>query len=200
MRLMPATIILCAALLGGCDQTRTADARPATARSEHVDSLVPREEALRLFRQGLEEPESLNGGARSRDALVRDFVGALEARDTAALRAMLMTKAEYGWLYYPTNPQGLPPYDLSPALYWFMIEGRSAQGLTQALAERGGQPLRLVGYSCYAGFSQEGVNRVYGPCLVRRRQAPGDTVSERLFGPILERGGRYKFVSYANQL
>jgi hypothetical protein len=35
---------------------------------------------------------------------------------------------------------------------------------------------------------------------VRRVQAPGDTVRERLFGPILERGGRFKFVSYANRL
>jgi hypothetical protein len=31
-------------------------------------------------------------------------------------------------------------------------------------------------------------------------QAPGDTVDERLFGPIVERHGRFKFVSFANKL
>jgi hypothetical protein len=35
---------------------------------------------------------------------------------------------------------------------------------------------------------------------VLRVQAPGDTVEERLFGLILEREGRFKFVSLANQL
>jgi hypothetical protein len=36
--------------------------------------------------------------------------------------------------------------------------------------------------------------------VVRRLPSPGDSVSERLFGPIVERGGRFKFVSYANKL
>jgi hypothetical protein len=183
-----------AAAGSACD--RTPSARATTV----VDSVVPREEALRRFRAALPEVESLSGGASSRDALVRGFVRALETRDTVALRRMLMSRAEYAWIYYPTNPQGLPPYDLSPSLYWFMIEGRSSQGLTHALAERAGHPLHVVGYSCDAGFSQEGANRVYGPCLVQRRQGPGDVVAERLFGPILERGGRFKFVSYANKL
>jgi hypothetical protein len=186
--------ILIAAAGAACD--RTLSARAATV----VDSVIPRDEALRRFRIGLPEVDSLSGGERSRDALVQAFVRALAANDTAALRAMLMTKAEYAWLYYPTNPQGLPPYDLAPALYWFMIDGRSAQGLTQALAERGGRPLHIVGYTCDPAASHEGDNRVYGPCQLRRVQAPGDTVAERLFGPILERGGRFKFVSYANKL
>jgi hypothetical protein len=33
-----------------------------------------------------------------------------------------------------------------------------------------------------------------------RQEARADTMSARLFGPILERGGRYKFLSYANKL
>lgn len=49
-------------------------------------------------------------------------------------------------------------------------------------------------------LSHERVNTVFGPCLIRRVQAPGDTVSERLFRPIIEREGRYKFVSLANKL
>jgi hypothetical protein len=30
--------------------------------------------------------------------------------------------------------------------------------------------------------------------------ATGDTIGERLFGLVVERGGVYKFVSYANKL
>jgi len=187
-------VIAIAVAASGCD--RTPSARATTV----VDSVIPREEALRRFREGTPPVESLTGGERSRDALVQAFVRALEASDTNALRGLVMTKAEYAWLYYPTSPQGLPPYDLSPALYWFMLEGRGAQGFAHLLAERAGQPLRVTGYSCDRVFSQEGDNRIHGPCLLQRFQAASDTGSERLFGPILERGGRFKFVNYANRL
>jgi hypothetical protein len=191
---MTVAIVLVAAASAACDRT------PSARASNVVDSVIPRDEALRRFRVGLPEVDSLSDGAATRDELVHRFVQAVEARDTSALVSMLMTKAEYAWLYYPTTPQGLPPYDLSPSLYWFMIEERSAQGLGHLMQERAGQSLRVTGYRCDPGFSQEGENKVYGPCLLRRFQARGDTASERLFGPILERGGRFKFVSYANKL
>jgi hypothetical protein len=35
---------------------------------------------------------------------------------------------------------------------------------------------------------------------VRRRPAAGELVNERLFGLIVERDGRFKFVSLANKL
>ncbi len=165
-----------------------------------VDSVLPREEALRRFRAGLPAVESLSGGAPSREALVRAFVRALERADTVTLRALVMDRAEFAWLYYPTNPMSLPPYDLPPALMWFQLEGRSRQGIATALEDRGGRPLGYRGYRCEGATSVQGENRVWGPCLVRREQGPGDVIEERLFGPILERGGRYKFVSYANRL
>jgi hypothetical protein len=36
--------------------------------------------------------------------------------------------------------------------------------------------------------------------VVRWRNANGDTLSVRLFNQILERGGRFKFLSYGNRL
>ena len=83
---------------------------------------------------------------------------------------------------------------------WFMLDGNSRKGIVRAFDERGGRPLRYVGYACEGAPSRQGANTVWGPCVVRRLQSPGDTVSERLFGPIVERGGRFKFVSYANKL
>lgn len=165
-----------------------------------VDSALPRQQALRQFREGVPAPAALTGGARSRDALVRAFVRATEAGDTAALRALVLTRAEFAWLYYPTTPQGLPPYDLSPSLLWFLTEGASSQGLRRLLDERAGQSLGYVGHDCDPRPSREGENRVWGPCVVRRVRAPGDTVAERLFGQILERGGRFKLVSFANRI
>jgi len=173
-------------------------AGPAQAATR-VDSAVSRETELARFRDGLGEPAALAGGAASRDALVRAFVRALESRDTSALAALLLTRAEFAYLYYPTNPEAQPPYNLSPGLMWFMLEGRSRRGLTQALEQRSGQPLRYAGYSC-AASQRQGENTVWTGCTVRRHQAGAAVIDEMLFGPIIERGGQYKFVSYANKL
>lgn len=177
-----------------------ATARRGAERAAYVDSARSQAEELRRFRIGLAEPAALSGGAASRDALIRRFVTALERADTAALEALALTRAEFAYLYYPTAPQGRPPYDLSPGLMWFMLQENSRRGLSHALEERGGRALGYVGYSCDVTPSREGENTVVGPCLIRRRQADGEVVQERLFGLIVERGRRFKLVSLANKL
>ena len=182
-----------------------AERRPAAAPARHaqpthIDSLIPRDEALRRFRRGLTRVDRLNHGLSSQDALVQAFMRALERRDSTALGRIVLSKAEFAYLYYPWSPQGLPPYDLNPDLMWFMLSLQSDKGVRRALTERGGRPLHGAGFRCDGKPSEQGENIIWGPCVLRWVKAQGDTVEERLFGPILERGGRYKFVSYANKL
>lgn len=178
-------------LVGALEACRPAGARVAPQS---------RDAELATFRAGLVQPETLSGGAPSRDALVTRFVRALETRDTAALVAMHLSRAEFAWLYYPTNPQSRPPYDLSPDLMWFLEHGNSDKGVRRLLDKRAGMPLGVLSYRCDPVTSQQGANTVIGPCLVRRVTADRDTIEEPLFGLILERDGRYKFTSYANKL
>jgi hypothetical protein len=168
-------------------------------RAQHVDSIVPRDVALQRFQATARRVDALSGGAPSRDLLVHAFVRALETRDTAALRSLALDRNEFAYLYYPTAPQGLPPYDLTPELLWFMLQTGSDKGLGRALESRGGRPLPLRSYRCDSIPSREGANTVWGPCAVRYRRA-GKPVEERLFGLIIERGGTFKFVSYTNRL
>jgi len=174
------------------------DAQPRTAGV--VDSMVPRDTAIARFQRTVSRVDSLEGGTRSRDELVRRFVAALEQRDTAGLRSLLVSKAEFGWLYYPTHPEGLPPYNLTPQLMWFTLEGNSRRGYGRLLERRSGARLGFTGYRCEGEPSRQSGNTVWGPCVVLRRTQRGDTIAERLFGQILARGGRYKFVSYSNKL
>jgi hypothetical protein len=195
--LVAAAVLLAAA----CNRDRPAVTAAATTDSaphtpQHVDSVVPRAIALERFRQGTQEVTSFSGGAKSRDALVKAWVKAMEAADTTALKRMLISRDEFAWLYYPTALQGLPPYDLSPSLLWFMTDGQTAKGLRRLLEERAGKPVHYVGYTCDPKSTAEGENTVWGPCEIRQVRAPGDTVSERLFGLIVERGGEWKFLSY----
>jgi len=164
----------------------------------HVDSSVAPEVELARFREGLAVPAGLTGGASSRDALVRSFVRGLETRDSIELGDLLMSKAEFAYLYYPTHPEARAPYNLSPELMWFMLDSHSRRGLNEAWEQRGGRPLKYVGYSC-AQTLHQGKNTVWTGCMIKRRDGTG-IVEEALFGPIVERGGTYKFVSYTNKL
>ena len=80
-----------------------------------------------------------------------------------------------------------------------MLFERSEQGHAARFQRYGGRPMPLVDYDCGGGAARS-ENTVYGPCVVRWVPEAGDTVSARLFSQILERGGRYKFLSYANRL
>jgi hypothetical protein len=193
-----------AVLLGGC----RAQPKPAAQREAvkpphtpvHVDSAVPREVALARFQQASQRAAALEGGAPSRDALVRAFVRAVEAKDTATLRRLVISRGEFAYLYYPTSAQGLPPYSLSPDLYWFMTVEQSNRGVQHLVNELGGKQLSYAGYRCQGDSTVEGQNTLWGPCLIHTRQRGGDTLSQRLFGPIVARGGQYKFLSYSNKL
>jgi hypothetical protein len=185
------------AAVGAC---RRQPAQAAAASPpQHVDSVIPRDVELARFRAGLEPPVGLVGGAPTRDLLVQRFVRALERSDTVGLAALAINRGEFAYLYYPTNPEAQPPYDLSPGLMWFMMEEGSHKGLIRALEKRGGHGLGLIGHRCDGPPIHQGDNTVWSLCLVQHRDG-GDTVQERLFGPIVERGGTFKFVSLANKL
>ena len=194
--MLAGTVLL--GVVAGCENPDApAEAsRPARA----VDSLLPRDEAVRRFRVGLPPVDTLRAGAASRDALMASFIRALGAADTAALVDLAITQPEFAYLYYPTAARGLPPYDLEPGLMWFMLFEESNQGIRRALQAYGGTPARLLDYDCGAGALREGENRIYGPCTVRWRAERGDTISARLVSQILEREGKFKILSYANKL
>lgn len=200
-RLLSATsFALVVAAVVGC-RSESAPARAVdTAVAQHIDSAVPRDIALARFREPLgPEVTALASDIRSRDALVAEYVKLLAKRDTTGLSKLALTQAEFAWLYYPTNPISLPPYDLAPGLMWFQLEGNSRKGLLHALEERGGVDLKVVGYRCERTVD-EGPNKVYERCALRRVQAPGDTISEILFGGIIERDGRFKLIGHTNKL
>lgn len=186
--------------LVGLPACRDAEARAGTDAAPPALTAA-NDSALTRFRAQLPAREALTGGREAQGALVRDFLNALGARDTATLQTLVLDVGEFAWLYYPTAREALPPYDLSPELMWFRHDGLSQQGIAVALETFGGQAPRYVSHACAAEPRHEGNNTLWGFCQVRLTLAGrADTVEAGLFGLIVERGGRFKFVSYANQL
>jgi hypothetical protein len=176
-----------------------------------VDSILPVEEELRRFRLAVQEQGAssengtnhtvteLSSGSDSREALVRRFIKALATSDSSDLRAMRLAAREFADLVYPESPYTRPPYRQSPALVWNQIRNPSASGLTRLLRRLGGEPLRYINHSCARKPERQGGNLVWTDCTVVLTDSSSDTTRHRLFGSIIERDGRFKFVSYSNE-
>jgi hypothetical protein len=165
---------------------------------EVVDSIFPIDEELRRFRALLgPEPAGLSGGSGSLDALVDRFVQAVIDADTAAFADMLLTRDEFGSLYYPTTRFASRPYELAPGMVWLQIGNGTSQGLSRLLGRLAGRPLTMTGQVCPPEPRVEGLNRIWEGCTVQLDHAEG-RLDASLFGSILERGGVFKFVSYTN--
>jgi hypothetical protein len=176
-------------------------AEPAAELPVHVDSIFPIEEEIRRFRAELgDRVDELGGGARSRDSLVERFLVALEANDPAALLDLALSVEEFAYLYYPSTRYTRRPYELSPAIVWFQLQNYGSRGLTRALGRYGGRPLGSIGYRCHDEALVEDENRIWQNCVVERVDEVGEVEALSLFGAILERDGRFKFVNYGNRL
>jgi hypothetical protein len=200
-QLRPAPFIACLLLgamaaCGGTGDTPAAERPPA-----HVDSIRPIGEELRRFRAELRDSvDALSGGAASISELAARFVAALERGDRAAIEELALTPAEFAYLYYPHTQFTRRPYEMPPSLVWFQLQNYGSRGLHRALERYGERPLRHAGHVCQAPPAVEGPNRIWQDCFVRLIGDAGDTATVRLFGAILEYGGHFKFVNYANRL
>ncbi len=161
-----------------------------------VDSILPTEIALERFLSSETRVDSLTHGARSRDDLIARFFDAISSRDSSALGALLVTRAEYGFLYYPTSIYSRKPYELAPDVAWMLNSGNNAKGAGRLLARLGGKRAVHIGTTC-GKESDEGSNRFVTDCITRYRTEAGREESRQLFGAIMERSGRLKFLSFA---
>ena len=113
--MLRAFLLLCLIFLAACDRPGPTPAAAATPPAATYTPDSTRAAQLAEFRAGLPEVTTLAGGAPSREALVTGLLAALAARDTATLHRLVLSRAEFAWLYYPTTQHALPPYYLDPA-------------------------------------------------------------------------------------
>ena len=128
----------------------------------------------------------------SEEAVVREVFRALEAHDTAAVRALLVTREEYETLLWPEMPDRLQmPLDFS----WSLKVASRTRGLRDMMEHLGGAPLALESIrwtkdpEVYPSFTLHRGAEV----LARRtdRDAAGVVPS---FDVFVEYGGAWKLV------
>lgn len=165
-----------------------------------VDSILPIAEHLRRFRAALPQTDTLRQASPTRDVLIERWARAIGGNDTTDLNAMIMDRAEFAWLYYPDSPMSRPPYEAPPELLWGQLLASSNKGATQLVSRFGGSRVTATRLACPTPPDTQGVNVLLSKCAVRL-SAPGKpTLEGVLFGTILERAGRFKFVGLSSSL
>ena len=195
------TLVLATAAGSACGERGTDKAPAETPYVGVVDSALPIDTLLRRFRATMADtPTTIIGGATTREALARQLLAAVGARDTATVRTLVLSRAEFAWLYYPHTKFTAPPYELGPELVWIPLIGASEKGAARLLDRLGGRTLRYERLLCPDSTVVEGPNRITTGCAVRFAIADSATVELRLFSSFVERDGRVKVLSYANDL
>lgn len=174
------------------------DGKDAVTLSRIVDSILPLEEELRRFTAHSPPHLSLSNGAPSREGLVARWAAAIEARDSTALARLHVTAGEFIGLYYPHSLSAAPPYRQSPSLVWFRMLNTSSRGSVRVMRRHGGVPFHLRGVRCEEAPTPAGPVRIWSHCLVQRL-ADTTVREQRLFGPIIEHDGRFKFLTYDSE-
>ena len=202
-----ALISIVVALLVGCDRPsaeqaggRSAierwDSAPARAVGV-VDSIHSPEEALRRFHVGLANPGVLDGPV-SRDTLIHRFFEAVRRRDLVRLNELAVNRAEYAYLVFPQLDVSRPPYRQPPEVAWLLLEAARGSGMAK-LVNQAANRFELLAYDCPSAARAEGAVRVQAGCVVRVREG-GRERNIRLFGKLVEVGGRWKFLAYDSDL
>lgn len=166
------------------------------------DSILEMSMMIERFQAAHARVESFGADApRSRDELIERFGRAVRDSSVAQLRALTMTEAEFAYLYFPTSLYARPPYAQPPAVSWLLTEQNGLKGETRLLRHVGGTSLRIADHDCEDAPRTEGANTIWNDCRLTLRHEDGsEEVGVRLFGSVIERNGRFKFISLANRL
>ena len=204
--LVPVVAVLAVVMTVGDGDPVAVDAQSAhvaavVAAGGIVDSIHPVDEHVRRFQGTVtERPDTLRRASDSFDALIQRWVVAVQHYDTTALNAMALDRPEFAWLYYPTSHLSKPPYEAPPELLWGQILTSSDDGARKALRKFGGRSFALTSVRCAAESSVEGNNRLHSDCRGTVVTGTDTLRNVRMFGTVIERDSRFKFIGHSNSL
>lgn len=138
----------------------------------------------------------LPGSVESPEALARAVLTAVERRDAHALRALALNKDEFTEHVWPELPAARPERNLSASFVWGDLSQKSNIMLRETLAAHGGKKYELAGIRFLGETTQYRSYRVQRESELTVKGPDGAQRQIRMFGSMIEKGGRYKVFSY----
>jgi hypothetical protein len=141
-------------------------------------------------------PAALPNAHESPDALSRAVLEALAERDADALHALALDKGEFAGHVWPELPAARPARNLSSSFVWGDLNQKSNITLRATLAAHGGKQYDFVSIRFLGKKTDYRSYRVHRESELTVKDAEGNERQLRLFGSMIEKGGRYKVFSY----
>jgi hypothetical protein len=140
---------------------------------------------------------ALDWGLESPRAVAVAVVAALDARDAPALERLSVNEQEFRHLVWPRQPAARPERNIPWDYAWRSLAARSRHQLAGRLSEWvGGRRSTVVGVTFAGETTDYGAYRVHRRSVVTLRDAAGRLETVRVFGSIIEQGGRFRVFSY----
>ena len=138
----------------------------------------------------------LTNSHESPEALAQAVLTAIEKRDVDALHALALNREEFTERVWPELPAARPERNLSPAFVWGDLNQKSNIMLRETLAAHGGKHYELVSIRFLGETTPYESYRVRRESELTVKDPEGATRQIRVFGSMIEKGGRYKVFSY----
>ena len=153
--------------------------------------------AILTFAAGCGRSPALDWGLESPQAVAEAVVAALDARDVRALERLSVNEQEFRELVWPRQPAARPERNIPWDYAWRSLAGRSRHQLRGRLSEwASGQRFTVVALKFAGETTDYGDYRVHRRSVVTLRDVAGRLETVRVFGSIIEQGGRYRVFSY----
>jgi len=144
---------------------------------------------------GSPAPVPLQPAFDSKDAVVEAALRAIAARDRTTLASLALSETEFRKYIWPALPASDPKVGMPADYVWADTSQKNENYLAQVLAEHGGRDYRLIAVTFGGETTDYGAFRVHRESTLDVR-GPAGPVTLRLFGSLVESGGRWKIYSF----
>ena len=131
----------------------------------------------------------------SKDAVVEAALRAIAARDGSTLASLAVSESEFRKHIWPGLPASDPKVGMPLDYVWADTSQKNENYMAQLLAEHGGRDYRLIAVTFGGETTDYGAFRVHRKTTLDVR-GPAGPVTVRLFGSLVESGGRWKIYSF----
>jgi hypothetical protein len=131
----------------------------------------------------------------SKDAVVEAALQAIAERDRDTLASLTLSETEFRKSIWPALPASDPKVGMPADYVWADTSQKNENYLAQLLAEHGGREYRLIAVTFGGETTDYGAFRVHRKTTLDVR-GPAGPVTLRLFGSLVESGGRWKIYSF----
>jgi hypothetical protein len=132
----------------------------------------------------------------TRESAAQAVLDAIWMRDSERLLRLAVTESEFQAVVWPRLPASRPEMGMPLSYLWSDMAGRNRAGVAEALQVHGRERLTLKAIDFAGPPTDYGAFRIHPKTSMTVSDERGRRATVRLFGSMIESGGRWKVYSF----